>query len=76
VFNRGERNRVQNPVGCHEPVVPFQQSAGAEIERGAVQVGYAPARLFDDDAAGRLIPDLVAETRPGRQGTLRPNESK
>ena len=62
---------VKPAVGGDHATVLGERGAAREIERSAGDVGDHTARLFDDELAGRVIPDLLAVVGPGRQAHTR-----
>ena len=56
---------VQMAVGGQNAAVLGERAAVGEIERLAVEIGDSAARFFDDDRAGRLVPNLLAVVGPG-----------
>src|SRR3970282_2818070 len=56
-------SRMQVPVRCQDPAVVRQSSAGSEIQRFPIQIGYPASCCFDNERASCLVPDLFSIIR-------------
>jgi hypothetical protein len=61
---------VDRAARCDDAAVARERRADREVERRAVGVGDATARALDDEAAGRVVPDLLAIVGARRQAQV------
>jgi hypothetical protein len=54
---------VEVTIGRDHAFIPDQHATGPKVEAVASHIGDSSAGLLDDEAASRLIPDLVAKLR-------------
>ena len=53
---------MEMTIGRDHAFIPDQHASGSKVEPGASHICDSSAGLLDDEAASRLIPDLVANS--------------